>query len=449
MADDLQSEKNLPSPEQTGQESGDGSMYVALIGGDGAVKDMAPISPEDLPSVQATLKNLQAVTTRRRARRAPAFPAITSQHSTPAPATHSFLVLTGSFGPGVAKQPTLWTEGQGFDLATPSGTLRVEGLTIGENTSLQHYVASELGPEGIKELAGLLDIYYLLAQGLDQGENVEVTVKQVLQRIGKGDHADDDDEQAHLLNTALYLARTYVVSISSKQTRITPLIVLESVTTDQYNTIRLKYHLGEETFTSIYGPSPALFPLPTPRLLGYHGAKSPHEIMLYTYLGNSLAIREAFSVYFVTLCVHSGLIRREKLLPGQKNRMRDAQQVIDALVQLERDDYIRCEGHPDLDMVLAVNVLLNDGYKETLGTYTLARLQETLDSLRGCGREELTLKRRTALQRLLDVENSREDKPRENKLFCTRITFSPGEQFLSKQQGMFAQFKEQTPPKRQ
>jgi hypothetical protein len=413
---------------------GDGAMFVALIGEDGQVRDVAPIPPEALSGLQETLKTLKAVPKSRRARRTPAFPAITSQHSTPMPGTSSFLVLTGSFSPSVAKQPMLWSEGEGFDLATPTGTLRVQGLTIGENASLQQYVEEELGPERIKELAGLLDVYFLLTHGQEQSENVEVTVKQILQRIGKGDHADDNDEQAHLLNTALYLARTYVVSISSKQTRISPLIVLESVTTDQYGTIHLRYHLGEETFESIYGPKPNIFPLPTPRILGYHGARSPHEIMLYTFLGNRLAQGEGISLYFVTLCIQSGLLRPEKLQPGQKNRMRDAQQMIEGLVQLERDAFIQCDLHPDFHTVVAVNALLEPDYLDTLAEGTKERLKETLRSLGGYQREDLLAKRRAALQRLLDTEHSREDRQKENTVFCTRLTIHPGSQFLTKQQ---------------
>src|SRR5712692_6018902 len=182
--------------EPVTKEDDAGSMYVAVIGNDGTVLDATPITPEALTAVQETLRNLQAVSIKaKRAKRVTPFPEVTSQHTTPFPGTDSFLVLTGSFGPNVAKQPTLWSEGQGFDLTTPSGKLRVQGQTIGENTSLQHYVTSQIGPEGLKELAGLLDVYNLLTQGQDQMQNVEVTAKQVLQRIGKGDHADDDDEQ--------------------------------------------------------------------------------------------------------------------------------------------------------------------------------------------------------------------------------------------------------------
>jgi len=429
-----ESEKTVTS--NPGQEGGEGgSMYVAVIDEAGEVRDVTPITREALSAVQETLRNLHAVPipTKRSSRAAP-FPPVTSQHVTPLPGTESFLVLTGSFGPNVSTQPSLWTEGQGFDLTTPTGKLRIQGQSTRENTSLQHYVTRELGPEGLKELAGLLDVYHLLTNGRDQALNVEVTAKQVLQRLGKGEHANDRDEQAHLASTAIYLARSIVVSLSPKQTRITPLLVLEHISTDSDGTNpRLKYHLGEETFESIYGPKPLLYPLPTSRLIGYHGFRSHHEIMLTMYLGNRLAQGEGYSLYFVTLCTRSGLLSHERLLPAQKNRMRDAQQVISALVQLERDEFIRCHEHGDFDMVLAANVCLDPAYKDLLAAQTVERIQPQLRLLKGCKKPEVTGKRRAALQRLLDIEASREEQAWENPEFCARLTIYPGTQFLTKQ----------------
>jgi hypothetical protein len=389
---------------------------------------------EDLSTVEETLKAIQAVPVTPPIRRAPRvapFPAVTSSHSTPLPGTESFLVITGSFGLNVNKQLAGAPEGQGFDITTPTGRLRIEGNTNGENSSLQQYVTGELGPEGLKELAGLLDVYILLTQGQDQTKNVEVTAKQVLQRMGKRDHADDRELQTHLLSTALYLSRTFVIGRTSRKTRISPLLLLESVTTDEFGTIWLKYHLGEEFFSALFGPKPQLYPLPTPRVIGYHGNKSHYELMLTFFLGNLLARREGrCSLYFVTLCVQSGLITPDKLQPGQKNRMRDALQVVTAITQLESDAFLRCEPHPDLDMI---NLLETRG-NCCLSEYTKERLQVLLARLRGFTSAELKAKRRIALQRLLNMEASREEDPQEHAEFCTRLTIVAGEQFLAKQQ---------------
>ncbi len=438
MKEQRQEEENkqLIVPQQEQTEDGD-ALYVAIVGNTGEVRAVTPINPDDLPTVEETLKTLRSVTVTAPTRRAPRvapFPAITSKHTTPLPGTDSFLVITGSFGPNVYKQPSLWPEGQGFDITTPTGTLRIEGNTIGENTSLQHYVAGELGPDGLKELAGLLDVYIVLTQGQDQAKNVEVTAKQVLQRMDKGSHADDRDEQTHLLNTTLYLSRTFVIGRTSKKTRISPLLILESVTTDEYGTIWLKYHLGEEFFEAIFGPKSKLYPLPTPRIIGYHGAKSQHELLLTFFLGNLLAQKDGqCSLYFITLCLQSGLIALEKLLPGQKNRMRDAQQVIAAIAQLESDGFIRCEPHPDVDLVLAVNVVLDVSEHESFAKHTRQRLEPFLLQLKGFKPAELKAKRRIALQRLLNIDASREEEQRENPEYCTRLTIVAGDQFLLKQ----------------
>jgi len=390
--------------------------------------------PKSLMALQETLGSIQAVPVRKRASRTPAFPEVTSSHSTPLPATESFLVLSGTFGVNVSIQASLLDGG--FDVTTPVGKIRVQGQTSGENTSLQNYVTSELGPEGFKETAGLLDIYDTLTGGQSQTQNVEVTAKQILQRMGKGNHANDNDLQAHLVSTLLYLARTLVVNISPQRARISPLLVLESVVTDEFQNVHLKYHLGEETFESLYGPKPQLFPLSTTRLVGLHGEHSRYEILLTQYLGNKLANQETLSLYFTTLCLYSGVLNLERLLPAQKNRMRDAQQVISALMQLEQNGYIRCVAHPDLDTIVVANVLLDSMKREQLAATTLERLEEVFRVHQSYKKEDLRRKRTRALQRLLNIDASQEDRVKENPEFITRLTFYPGEQFLANKQAL-------------
>ena len=169
------------------------------------IREETLASSDSLTAVQKTLESIQAVSIKKqRATRIPAFPAVTSSHATPLPATETFLVISGSFGANVSIQQSL-IDGS-FDVTIPVGKIRVEGQTRGENTSLLNYVTSELGPEGFKETVALLDIYNTLTGGQNQTQNVEVTAKQILQRMGKGNHADDNDLQTHLVNTLLYHA---------------------------------------------------------------------------------------------------------------------------------------------------------------------------------------------------------------------------------------------------
>lgn len=426
-----ETQAQVSASQELGDHADEQSMYLAILDNTGELKDVTPISPRVLSSVQKTLQDLTAADSKpNRQKRIPPLPAVTSHHVTPLPGTDSFLILTGSFGANVEK-PLSWTDGQGFDLVTPTGRLRVQGNTTGENTSLQNYVTRELGTEGLKELAVLIDAYDLLTQGHEQTQNIEVTAKQILQRMGKGEHADDREAQNHLLNTLLYLSATMVVGISATEERMSPLLVVENVTRDTSGTIRLKYHLGEETFEAIYGSRPNLYPLPTPRVIGYHGVRSQYELNLTFNLGNRLA-QGGCSLYFPTICLHGGL-SLERLYPGAKNRMRDAQQVIAALLQLERDDFLSCQPHPDLDTVVAIDV-----YQEKIKAGHLApqrqeRTQQLLLPLQGYKEPELNSKRRYALQRLLNIDESREDRARENPEFCTRLHILPGAKFLVKQ----------------
>ena len=418
------------------------SMFIAVLGDeDGDIT----VSPEALSTAQRTLEQLQQGNTveqqnqARRGRQVTPFPPITSRHATALPGTESFLVLLGSFGNNVVSQPTLFPEGEneGIYLNTPTGTLHVQGNTRNERRTLQHYVSDELRPDGLKELVGLIDAYRFLATGKEQTQNVEITAKQVLQRIGKGQHADDKDEQAHLIKTMLYLARALVIKVSSRQTKISPLIVLESITIDEFNHAHLKYHLGEETFEAIYGPTPNRYPLPTPRVIGYHGIKAQAELLLTFFLGNRLGDslahgREACSLYFTTLCTQSGLLAEEKLMPGQKNRMRDTLQVIAALLHLERDEFIRLAPHQDLDTILVTNILLKSLQEDQLAHAAEERLHSMFQWFEKYSEADLKEKRRLAMQRLLNVKASREEDD-EHDEFCTRLTIYPGSQFISKQ----------------
>ena len=310
--------------------------------------------------------------------------------------------------------------------------LQVKGTSFDENTMLQQYVARDLGPEGLKHVAGLIDVYNFLTQGRNQKQDVKIAAKQVLQRLGYGRHADDKDLQLSLLNTTLYLARTFVVSLSSKrspQRRYTPLLVLESFELSTEEGISFEYHLGQEFYDAIYGSKPQHYTIPTPRVIGYHAVKSQQELLLTFYLGQHLAQNQGTcSMYFITLCTRSTLYALEELQQGSrgKNRTRNAQQVIYALERMEQDGLILRAPHPDIDLVLAVNVCLDKNIRNHLAPATTRRIDEMMSRLKGLKIEELRTKRRLSLQRLLNIEASKEEVLDEIPEFSSRLTFYVG-----------------------
>jgi hypothetical protein len=360
-------------------------------------------------------------------------PSVRKNHSTPLPSTPSFLVLSSSFGPTVAKQPSLWHQGAGFDLITSAGIIRVAGMTESENVSLQHYVIHELGTEGLKGLVAAIDTYRLLATGCDQLQNIDVTLKQLLQRIGSGAHAEDLDQQTQLLNTLLYLSRASVVDIPSKQVA-SPLLVLEKIMKEAKGRTWLSYRLGTDTFDAIYSPQHLWFPLPTDRVFEYHSSRDYYILQLTFFLGNRLA-QGSYSCYFTALCMNGSLLSREQLLPPAKNRTRSALRIVSALLQLERDEFICLDPHPDLDVIFAANYHEESSEYRAVyyRSFTLQRLEQHILALRGKSRTELRTVRRQALQRLLNVEASREDWAELFPEWDTSITFHPGPQYLERQ----------------
>ncbi len=372
--------------------------------------------------------------------RATRLPAVIPGRQTRLPGTASFEVITSSFGASIDKQPSLWSEEGSFELITPQGLLRIKGSTRNEHTTLQDYVAHDLAPDGLKLLAGFLEVYDLLTQGHSQKQDVQVTARQVLQRIGRGAHADDRDEQMLVLQTALYLARSaaVVTLVPSHSKRYTPLLVLESWTIPEVGdgSITLEYHLGQEFYEALYGKKPQRYAIPTARIMGYHGIKSQHELLLTFYLGNRLVQgKGTCALYFVTLCVQSALYSVAELQTGEagKNRTRNAQQAIYALERLEQDGLIVRDPHEDIDLVLAVNCCMEQTKERLLAPSTRGRLKGLIRSLRGEGDKILAGKRREALQRLLNVEISQEEIPEDLPGYCTRLTLHAGPLLVEKQ----------------
>jgi hypothetical protein len=391
-----------------------------------------PISQEKSSDILTYAKRLRPVSAQEK--RVVPLPTVKLDHMTPLPGIPSFLVLTTSFCFFVKKQISHLGGSTGFDLATPVGRLHVEGNTEIENGFLQNYVMCELAPAGLKGLVVLIDVYRMLSLKRDQSQSIDVTVKQLLQRMGKGEHASDRHEQAYLLNTILYLSRTTVTSISSQQVHSAPLLVLENMQADKRGNIWLSYHLSVEFFNAIYGHESHMFLLPTSHVVKYHSSQDYHTLLLTFFLGNRL-VQGACSLYFVTLCIESGLLSYEQILPGEKNRLRNVQSVIFALLELESDGFIYLESHPDLDLIYAVNYLeeTSDRREKLYSHIILQRLEAHILALQGLSKSNLKAQRRKALQHLLIVDTTYEDRAEEFPEWGTRITIHPSTLFLEKQ----------------
>ena len=220
------------------------------------------IPQEALPAVQAALQGFPPTTTKKvqRRTRSPRIPTIHQGDQTQLPGIDPFRAITQSFSTSVEKQYPLWEEGS-IDLITPAGILTVQGETSTENATLQEYVSRDLGPNGLKHLIAFFDVYVLLTGGIEPNKNVQATAKQLLDRLGMGNHASDKDEQLFLVRTAKYLSSTWFSFSSSRSPskRYSPLIVIESATTDPTEGISFVYHLGIEFFEAVFGPKPQCF----------------------------------------------------------------------------------------------------------------------------------------------------------------------------------------------
>ena len=364
-----------------------------------------------------------------RPRKPLSLPQVKQNHATPLPSTFPFLTLSSSFGPNVIKQPSHMRAS--FNLVTSTGMIHVEGNTESETVSLQHYVANELGVEGLKELVVIFDVYRLLTIGNNHLHTVEVTLKQLLQRMGRGTHADDRDPQNHLLNTILYLSRALVVETSSNSTT-SPILVLDNITQDNGNTW-ISYHLGADIYEATYDLHHLWFPLPTDRVLEYHARHDYYIILLTFFLGNRLA-QGTYSCFFTTLCMESGLLSYEQLLPTEDNRTRLALRVISALLQLERDEFLCIDKHLEIDAIFAANYL-EESFERREVCYhpiRLQRLETHIPAILEKSKAELRTVRRQALQKLLNVEVSRADLVKIFPEWDTTITFHPGSRYFER-----------------
>jgi len=374
-------------------------------------------------------------------RRPRKLPQLRSNFRTKVPSTNSFRALTQSFGPGV--QATLWSVVPGgmLELITPNNShLRVEANTASESVVLHRYVMEQLGPEGLKHMLALLDAYHLQTGGQAAKEDARVSLRQLLIRMGKGQHADDPHEQAKLRDTILYLASTWITSDESRyvnaprvpppplasqrrrrnmqRKEFSPLVVVERQRAGDDGTLQIPsevvFHLGAEFFETLFGENAQYFLVPTAKLLDYHAVREQQELILAMYLSNHITISGGrFTVSFPVLLLQSALQSKQELLQGD-NRTRDAVRVLFALEHLERDGFIIRDAHLQVDSVLTAELALavrsnaEDTVLEQLAPAAQRRLSGSalyngmlVQEVRDVKRQ-----RREALQRLLDSSDT-------------------------------------------
>jgi hypothetical protein len=412
------------------------SLLLGIFTRDGKLQGVAEVPTEQLPAILAATGTFaQTADTdlepRKRGRHA-LLPEMTSSHHTQLPNTPSFDALRQSFGPGVGLQLSLWdhTREPKFEIAMPGGaSLTIAGNNTYESIALHRYVTSELGPEGLKHLLVLLDVYYLKTGGKDRKTDAVVSIRQLLLRLGKGKKADEREEQQKFMKTILYLARTFVSSgtkSGSRSKSISPLLVLErlDLELDEEGKFQIpseiEYHLGQHFFETLFGKQPQYFSVPTMRLLGYHAICEQQELLLAFYLSSQLTWSGGdCSLHFVTLLLQSALQSPEDIRQGS-NRTRDAQRVLYALERLEQDGIIVRAPHDDVDIVLAIDRYNDPNVAKKLAKATEMRLGDILSSCEGCTAAALRARRRTALQRLLSESAHDEEQP------VAMLTFSTG-----------------------
>lgn len=107
------------------------------------------------------------------------------------------------------------------------------------------------------------------------------------------------------------------------------------------------------------------------------------------------------------------------------------QQIIFALLQLEAEEFIRLDSHPELDLVLAIIYLeeASERKEKLFSDLTLQRLEPQILALQGLSRFQLRTQRRKAIQHLLHVDPIYENREEEFPEWGSRITIHSGAQF--------------------
>jgi hypothetical protein len=364
-------------------------------------------------------------------------PTIKSSHFTTMPSIDHFRGLGQSFGPRVAH--SLWNtdDAKEQQLQAPNGArLAVRGENGHEQVALHQFVEGGMGVEGIKYMVALLAAYDEQTGSLDRKTDARITLRQMLIFMGKGDHADDLDEQRKLMHYILYLARTWITALDKIQEPVkrrgrprrgyqeyTPLIVLEALGSDERGGIRIpdmvEFHLGKEYWDQMFGSVKHYFSLPTKLILGYDSKRQSHEICLAFYLTNMINLNfGTFDVNFTTLLIQTGIQDQMDIDEGT-HRTRAALRILNAIEQLEIDNIIVRDPHEDIDTALAADFLLNKDLKNRfklhwddlnvherkqshLSENTYKRLQQQYQHLTTLSENDLASKKREALQGLLE-----------------------------------------------
>jgi hypothetical protein len=349
-----------------------------------------------------------------------ALPSVVSSSSVVVPSCNGMRGLVQSFGPGI--QPGLWNEETSLEqmLITPNNTtLRVRGKNDGERFALARYISEEIGVEGLKHLAGILHAYYSITRGASvRKEDAVISLRGLLVALNYGSHAEEKEEQRKLMNTLLYLSRTWISSSEVEYStrgrnkgkiikEYTPLLVMEALKINEIDGIDLpeaiEFHLGKEFYDLLFGSKQQYFTLPAMPLLSYHAVREQQEICLAFYLTNMLAVNAGKSarVSFPLLLENSALSSREELEKGH-DRLRDAMRALYALEHLQRDGWLIRAAHSDIDIALAAEWYLQPGEAAMLAPETYTRITTTYASLRAENAGTLKRLRRVALQKLLN-----------------------------------------------
>ncbi len=350
----------------------------------------------------------------------PPLPEMTSGQHTAFPSNNHIRGVAQSFGPHVAR--SLWNteDSREQQLKTPNGSLLVaRGENEHEQKALHSFIEGGMGVEGLKYMATLLSAYNAQTGATNRKDDARVTLRQLLMYMGRGDHADDLDEQRKLMHYILYLSRTWVTALEKEETRTrrgrppsqyreyTPLIVLEGLKSDVRGGIRIpdevEFHLGKEFWDQMFGDHKHFFTLPTALILGYHSVRQQQEICLAFYLANMLNLNQGkYAVHFPRLLIETGM-QGQDTIDQDAHRTRDALRVIYALEQLEKDSLLIREPHIDIDTVLAVEMYSKAGKKEAFSDATLARVHNAYRHFQALSAAELRSRRRTAIKHLLDT----------------------------------------------
>jgi hypothetical protein len=373
-------------------------------------------------------------------------PAPTSNQRTPVPSGNGMRGLAQGFGHVI--EPGLWNEENSEELIikTPNNSLlRTVGANEHERIALYTYIHEELGVEGLKHMVGFLHAYYQHTGARERKEDAVVTPYGLLKMLGYPDkEAGRIEVQRKIMNTLLYLSRTWVVTNETeyeaekrgpgrkrrKGVEYTPLIVLEALKASEQGGIQIpaviEFHLGKEFYDSLFGSRKRFFTLPTAQMLSYHSEREQQEICLAFHLTSFITLNGgSYTVHFPTLVESCALRSKEDMQHGN-DRLRDATRIIYGLEHLERDEWYIRKPHENVDTALAAEYYLwyrpeQDSTRLDYLSYleqceqtkqlavapeTYKRITTTYSYLQGKPEDELRKIRRQAIQQLLSINNS-------------------------------------------